>query len=262
MKSKSIIAGILAAIAVAFAAVSGLSSNESRQQGAQDVSPSKKKKNFSSKEEFEGQFPLTDYSTAEPSNEAERSKKKARDKRYNKKSQIALSEHSTDIVNFTDWETDLPALPAARSQAVVIGRVKAAQAHLSSDKAAVYSEFTVQVDEVLKTDVVESPPPDSLITVTRGGGRVRFPSGHITVKHIAGQGMPLAGRQYVFFLERDAEEKDFHILTGYELRGDRVFTLDFPQEGHPINQYHDVDKATFMNALRLAVAGPQSAIRN
>jgi len=262
MKSKSIVVGVLVAIAVAFAAVNGLSSNESRQQGAQDVSRSKKKRTFGSKDEFEGQFPLTDYSTSEPSSEAERSKKKARDKRYNKKSQIALSEHSADIVSFTDWEADLPAFPAARSQAVVIGRVKTAQAHLSSDKAAVYSEFKVQVDEVLKTDVVESPPVSSLITVTRGSGRVRFPSGHVTVKHIAGQGMPLAGRQYVFFLERDAEEDAFHILTGYELRGDRVFTLDFPHEGHPINQYYDVDKATFMNALRLAVADPQTAIRH
>lgn len=262
MKSKSIIAGILAAIAVAFATVSGLSSDEPRQQGAQEMSPSKKKRTFGSKEEFEGRFPLTEYSISEPANEAERSKKKARDKRYNNKSQIALSEHSADIVSFSDWEADLPAFPAARSQAVVIGRVKTAQAHLSSDKAVVYSEFTVQVDEVLKTDVGETSPPNSLITVTRGGGRVRFPSGHVTVQHVAGQGMPLAGRQYVFFLERDAAEKDFHILTGYELRGDRVFTLDFPHDGHPINQYHDVDKATFMNALRLAGADPQQAIHH
>jgi hypothetical protein len=73
--------------------------------------------------------------------------------------------------------------------------------------------------------------------------------------------MPRIGRQYVFFLTRDEQEQDFHILTAYELRGDKVMPLDFPSD-HPINQYIGADKSSFMSALRLAVANPQQTTQN
>lgn len=260
MKNKSSALIILVLVLMVVATASTLSVNKFRQQDGQEPSPSKEKRTFS-KDEFESQYPMTDFSVAEPTDPAKKAKRKVRDKRYNKKEQIPISEYSTNIVGFIDWEVGLPALPVAQSRVVLIGRVKDAQALLSSDKEAVYSEFTVQFKEVLKKEGSEVLSPDGFITITRGGGRVRFPSGHITLQHIAGQGMPRVGREYVFFLTRDDQEQDFHILTAYELRGNSVMPVDFPSD-HPINQYIGADKASFMSALRLAVANPQPATQN
>lgn len=260
MKTKSSALIIVALALMVAATVSTFSVNKFRPQNAQEASPSKAKRTFS-QEEFDSQYPLTEFSTPEPTDPAKKAKRKVRDKRYNKKEQIPISEYSTGIVGFTDWEAGLPALPVAQSRVVLIGRVKDAQARLSSNKESVYSEFTVQINEVLKKDSGEVVSPDALITITRGGGRVRFPSGHITLQHIASQGMPRVGREYVFFLTRDDEEQDFHIVTAYELRGNDVMPVDFPAD-HPINQYIGADKASFMSALRSTVANPQPTTQN
>lgn len=257
MKNRSSVLIILVFALVFVATASTLSVNKFRQPEAQEASPAQQKRTFSD-EEFESQYPIADVSAPEPTDPAKKAKRKARDKRYNKKGQPPISEYSRNIVAFNHWQVELPALPVAQSRVVLIGRVKDAQAHVSSNKEAVYSEFTLRLKEVLKKDSGEALSPDALITVTRGGGRARFPSGHIAFVHYAGQGMPRVGREYVFFLTRDDEEQDFHIVTAYELRGDGVMPLDFPSD-HPMNQYIGADKASFMSALRTALASPQPA---
>ena len=64
-----------------------------------------------------------------------------------------------------------PALPIIQSDAIVIGQVTSAQAHLSSDKTNVYSEFVVRVNDVLKSDRFGLPGVGGFITTTRPGGR-------------------------------------------------------------------------------------------
>lgn len=260
MKNRSSVLIILVFALMVVATASTLSVNKFPQPEAQESSPAQQKRTFG-KEEFESQYPIADVSAAEPTDPAKKAKRKARDKRYNKKSQPPISEYSSSMVGYTDWEVGLPALPVAQSRVVLIGRVKDAQAYVSSNKEAVYSEFTVQLKEALKKDSGEALSPDAMITVTRGGGRARFPSGHIFLQHIAGQGMPRVGREYVFFLTRDDEEQDFHIVTAYELRGNDVMPLDFPPD-HPMNQYIGADKDSFMSALRVALANPQPAAQN
>lgn len=260
MKNRSSALILLVLVSVVVAAASTFSVDKFRQQDAQKASPSKKRITFSD-EEFESQYPIADFSVSEPADPAKKAKSKARDKRYNKKEQIPISEYATNIVGFNHCQVGLPALPVAQSRVVLIGRVKDAQAHLSSNKESVYSEFTVQLNEVLKKDSGEVVAPDALVTATRDGGRVRLPSGKIALQHIAAQGMPRVGQEYVFFLTRDDEEQDFHIVTAYELRGNDVMPVDFPGD-HPINQYIGADKASFLSALRTAVASPQPATQN
>jgi hypothetical protein len=76
------------------------------------------------------QFPILDYekkSTALKSDNKER-------KKYNNRHAPRISESSDRIFSMNDWEVNLPALPVAKSAAVIVGEVTQAQAQLSEDE--------------------------------------------------------------------------------------------------------------------------------
>jgi len=146
-------------------------------------------------------------------------------------------------------------MPIARSSAIVIGTVTTSEAYLTEDKTAIYSEFTVSVDTVVKND--PSNPIDTRrpITLERNGGRVRMPSGKIIVSWTSHQKMPQVGSRYVLFLTHEFETKgdtgnDFYLLTGYLIQAGRVFPLDDTASGRA---YKDVSETSFLNDLWSAV---------
>lgn len=207
------------------------------------------------KEEFDSQFPITDFAAPEPNDPVEKAKRRARSDKHNN-AKIPLEEEADTVVSVAHWAVRLPALPVAQSRVMVLGHVRSSNAYLSTDKTSVYSEFTVVIDEVLKNDIPEQLKPGSSIVVERDGGRVRFPSGSMTVMYTQGQGMPRQGRQYVLFLTRRDSESTFQILTGYELKAGRVELLDSPGgAAHPITQYKGTDQTTLLEAIRNALAG-------
>ncbi len=205
------------------------------------------------------QFPIVDYSASESADPEKRAKRQAKGKKYNNKYAPPIDESSETIFSSVDWDANLPALPVAKSQAVIIGEVTDAQAHLSDDKTAVYSEFKIQIDEVLKNDSSNALSPGGSVAVERNGGRVRFPSGHTVVSFTNHQRMPRVGGRYVLFLTHsfptgEINQQDFYILTGYELRGGRVFPLDNTNPGHPITAYKEAAESSFLKDLNSAVA--------
>jgi hypothetical protein len=215
----------------------------------QDRSSSKEQKTIS-KEEFESQFPIADYSAPELADPVKRAKRKAKSKKYDN-SEMSVSPSGDVTSSFEHWATGLSALPVNRSCAVVIGEVLGAQAYLSNDKTGVYSEFNIRVDKVLK-NASASLATGKDIVVERPGGRVRFPSGHVNQYFTVGQGMPRVGRRYILFLT--GNEQDFQILTGYEIRAGHIFLLDNPGGGHPITAYKGMDEALLLNDLQVAIA--------
>lgn len=201
------------------------------------------------KQEADNQFPITDYAAAEPADPKERTKRQVKGNKYNK----ATKAVSPDIVQTAEghhWPAGFPALPVAQSNAVIIGEVTNAQAYLSGDKTGVYSEFVVRIDEVLKNDNNNPLISGNVVTVEREGGRVRFPSGHISKLFVVGLGMPLEGRKYLFFLTRN--EQDCRILTGYELRSGRVFPLDSSGVVN-FDAYRNADETNFINEVRASI---------
>jgi hypothetical protein len=208
-------------------------------------------------------FPIAEFS-ARPANEKERAKRDTKGKKYNSKYAPPISESSDSIHVNTDWDVNLPAFPVEKSAAVVIGRVTKAAAHLSENKTNIYSEFEVQIDEVLKNDGSSIASGSSLI-VERAGGRVKLPSGKLVVSIVEHQQLPEVGRQYLLFLTHESplfgepNKEDFFILTAYEFRDGRVFPLDKTLPGHPIAAITGVDESSFLNDLNSAlVARPQS----
>lgn len=214
------------------------------------------------KEEYENQFPIVDY-TASPSVKAViREKESAAQRRY-RIGQDSIAEEADTIISHRDWAVGLSALPVDKSQAVILGKVVSERAVLTKDKAIVFSEFVIQIDEIFK-DYDNSLAPNSVITATRGGGRVRFPSGHITLQAIAGQNMPRAGKKYTFFLTRENSEEDFHILTAYQFQQGFVIPLDDPSGGtHPIaSTYNGAQQELFLKELRTTLATPRPSSKN
>src|SRR5213075_2263983 len=66
-------------------------------------------------------------------------------------------------------------LPATESNIVVVGQVVDTKAYLSPDKTGVYSEFTVQIEELLKNDSRSTLYSGATLVAERPGGRVRLP---------------------------------------------------------------------------------------
>jgi len=204
------------------------------------------------------QFPVVDFTAAKPTDPNERAKRETKGKKYNGRHAPRITESTDQLYSFAHWDVGLPALPIAKSAAVIIGEITDAQAHLSEDQTNIYSEFAVRIDEVLKGDSRISLNPGSSVTVERAGGRVRFPSGKLAVSIINHQQMPRVGSRYVLFLTHDfimggKYDQDFFILTGYELRHGRIFPLDKVLPGHPISAYKGVDETSFLTDLRIAI---------
>jgi hypothetical protein len=176
-------------------------------------------------------FPIVDFEAKEPDDPKLKAARNAKARKYSKKYGGEINEELHQIFTTSDWDLRLPALPISRSAAIFIGTVVGAEARLIPDKTAVYSEFSYQVDSVLKSDPQRTVKTGETVSVERSGGRVRMPSGKIVVSWTNHQNMPKVGSRYVFFLTHDFETAgdtgdDFYLLTGYELKNGRVFPLD------------------------------------
>jgi len=196
-------------------------------------------------------FPIVNFDAPEPDDLKLRSARRAKGRKYSKRYLPKISESTDQLYSTADWDRGLPAIPAAKSSAIVIGTVNKSEAYLTEDKTTLYSEFRVSVDTVLKNDLGSPIDTERPIIVERNGGRVRMPSGKIIVAWTSHQNMPQVGSRYVLFLTHDFEikgdaGKDFYLLTGYLIKDGRVSPLDDTASGRV---YNDVTESSFSNDL-------------
>ncbi|HKG59327.1 MAG TPA: hypothetical protein VKB05_06065 [Pyrinomonadaceae bacterium] len=199
-------------------------------------------------------FPIASFDEPLPTESQARVAREAKNKKFNSKAK-SISESSTQIFTVMDWDIGLPTFPIERSFAVVIGRITEAKAFLSEDKTAIYSEFKVQIDSVLKNDDRCPIQPETSLIVGRDGGRVRLPSGKIVVSWINHQNMPAVGGKYALFLTHELPRggdggTDFYIVTAYELANGNVFPMDDIPSGHPIAAIKGRSESSFLNDLQ------------
>ena len=211
----------------------------------------------------EDEMPVADFVLQEPIDPQERALRQARGSRYNRGqepiAELALGTEPLPLNNH--WWWGLPALPASKSEAILVGAVVGAQAYLSSDKSGIYSEFRININEVLKNESNAMLVSGGEVIAERLGGIVRFPSGRRQRYSTAQQGMPIVGRKYLFFLKCNGSGKDFSLLTGYELRDGRVLPLDgYGSKGeHAIpsfTKFEGMDEANFFKAVSDAISNP------
>lgn len=207
-------------------------------------------------------MPIVDYYTPNSDNPEERVKRQKRSKRYdNSRLVIEPQKPGGAIISIDHTVGQMPALPVNLSDAVVIGDITDALAHLSNDKSGVYTEFTIRVDEILK-DTTGSLQIGSPILAQRTGGRVRFPSGFVQSYGISYLGMPRTHRRYALFLKKYDVSDAFIIVTAYELRAGEAHPLDgvnLPRGAGELPQfalYKGMDETKFVSRIRTLNVGP------
>jgi hypothetical protein len=175
---------------------------------------------------FKSHFPVVDYDAPEESDPDKQKERKEKGKRYD---HSFVSKHpsleSSEAVFHTDWYRYLEALPVGQSRSIVVGVVKSSEAHLSDDKTGVYTEFAVEIREVLKGEG-GNLTVGKLVHADRPGGYVRYPGGHVELYRFADLNMPAVGGEYLFFLTRPEQSHNYEVLTAYEFSPRGVIPLD------------------------------------
>ena len=196
-------------------------------------------------------WPVVAYDAPGSADAKLRSIRESRGKRYDKSMFRVHPLDPSDTTYLTHSDTDLlPPLPVTQSNAILISEVLDAKAYLSDDKTGVYSEFTVRVEEVLKSDGEPSVAQGDSIAVQRQGGRVQFSSGQIHMYFVSKENMPEVGQRYIFFLKGIEAEQAFRLLTGYVLIDGKVFPLD---EHKQFETHKGADLATFINEIKRVI---------
>ena len=174
-------------------------------------------------QKLKDRFPTVDYNKPDSADP----EKKAKRKRYDY-GQLVYSTVRPEIyaaVVIGEPHITFPALPVAESDIIVIGAVGSGQAHLSENKKNIFSEFTVIVEEVLKSKT-SGIGQASVLTVDRIGGHVMYPNGQKFLYQLHGMNMPQIGSRYILFLTSTHNKEDLSILTGYELTEKGAVPLD------------------------------------
>ena len=207
--------------------------------------------------EDKAKLPLALYTAPEPSNPTERAIRNARNSRYDKRNykpfdQLPITRKETGSMG-GDYFSVTPVLPASESEAIIKGEVVDAKGYVSNDKTGAYSEFSVRIIEVLKSDNNLS---GDLIVVEREGATVQLPDGR-TIRHVIGDlGVPKIGGEYVFFLRYYADGQIYNVLDIYELHDEKATRLD--KRGLYI-RYSETEESKFLIELRADIAKSESA---
>lgn len=208
----------------------------------------------------ESKMPRAVYSAQLPTDPGERAIRVARNSRYDKRYTVPFDESPPDTVarsSTNEWYLYVPALPTAESDAVVLGKVVDAKGYLSNDRTGAYSEFTILVERIFK-DSKRSLGPGGSVVAEREGANVQLLDGRVITYQISYQGMPQVGQVYLLFLKYNEQGDDYRILTGYELRDNRVSPLD---KADHFETYKNSSEETFINEVREAVVNPPRAPR-
>src|SRR4051812_29170877 len=142
-------------------------------------------------EEAKKHFPTAEYEEPDLPDAERNAAKKEKQKRHNNFRFVAKNPQpwQTESIFIPEGNFDFPALPVSTTPLIIVGQVAEASAHLSERKTNVYSEFLITVKSVLKTanDAIKE---NSLLTIERLGGHVRYPNGQKVLFRMSGWNMP------------------------------------------------------------------------
>lgn len=201
-------------------------------------------------------LPTADYEAPGPNEPGGLEKRRVRNSRYDKQGMVVKDPDVSVTVTQVLYEGKEPwPLPVDQSDVVIVGEVKDRQTYLSNDKSGVYTEFTIDVSEVLKGDSTEVNR-GSAITASRVGGVVRYPNGHKRLYLVLGEGLPLEGGQFVLFLKEDGQGGNYTVLTMYRLESDGVIPVD---EGRQFEPYKGQTKSEFIRVIRDKIGNPSNS---
>jgi hypothetical protein len=154
----------------------------------------------------------------------------------------------------TMYLADLPELPAAKADTIVLGTISSLQPYLTSNHKAVFTEISVNVETVFAHSV--SPLPSAL-TITALGGFLRLPNGWVADTDVEGTGSPLrGGGRYLLFLNYDPKAAAFRIVKGWELMNNTALAMapdDLTRVKNSTSRLNGIFESSFLAAVRQSV---------
>ena len=222
-----------------------------RSTNAQSAVPQKK-----SEGDVQDPMPIANYNDVADTKKntgSQGEKRASKNKKHNSGRTVQISELPSDVETLPLINHSLirlPALPVDKSDLILIAEIIDSKAFLSDDKTEVYSEYTVSATGVFKNISSLFVASGTSIVAERNGGAIRFPSGRIQNYRISKQGVPQIGQTCLLFLKRNLQDDDFSILTGYELRNGKVYSLDKEEQ---FLAYTNTDKDTFLSEITKAI---------
>lgn len=206
------------------------------------------------RKEIRKKFPTARYDEPEDQDIARRARRQLAGKRYENvgglvDSSLPIWEDEERVLQ-TDKYLSVPAIPVKESELIVIGKVLDAAAYLSDNKKNVYSEFTVQIDEIL-LDTTGKIKKEGSVTVDREGGFVEYENGLKRFHCIAALSMPQVGGNYILFLKNPEKGPNYEIINGYELKDGGVINLTASTE---TRSYFGMDQTVLLSKVRKALS--------
>jgi hypothetical protein len=226
LKNKLLMVGVLVVVALFITSLIAFNGNgQSNQIGG--TPPTKAALAQAAKQLDDDARPIVDFNDRNNVDPNEKAARKLKNARYDKHGAVYSQPNpsSGEVVWEPEWWVGLTDLPVEKSDLLIEGIVERSRAFLSEDKTGVYSEFTIKVSNVLRTtgDLAVNLGDD--VVIERFGGKVRYPNGQVVLYRIEGQGAPMVGKRYLFFLAK-AGQGNYKLLTAYEIQGKSVFPLD------------------------------------
>jgi hypothetical protein len=144
-------------------------------------------------------------------------------------------------------------LPAAFSDTILVGRLKAAQAYQSNDHTAIYTESTIGVEQIFSQQgshaVVEGE-----IALDQTGGSIELPGGRV-IRHMSdGLGEHFqVGERYAFFLTYVPSGQCYELVKAWWLNAGKVQAVsseDLGLAANRISQYQGLPESAFLGILK------------
>lgn len=119
-------------------------------------------------------------------------------------------------------------LPTGSHDVIVLGTLINRQSYLSAKRTAIYTEYQLDIEQVLKTPAEGLSIEQGRLLMDRDGGVLRMSDGRIIASTVHGTGMarPLdVGSRYVLFCRLIHDKRDLILGYAFELRDGKAYAL-------------------------------------
>lgn len=165
---------------------------------------------------------------------------------------LTMRDPDSDYFVATITPRGLPLIPVEESLIVLVGKVTKIQTFLSEDKSQIYTEITVQVEEILKNSS-QSEIGTSII-LDKIGGSILLSSGKILRHEVKVErlGNVCENNRYVFFIQQEGEV--YYYIKYYELNEGKVFIIEGSERKVISEKYKDTKgieyESVFLDLIR------------
>jgi len=129
-----------------------------------------------------------------------------------------------DAVTISHALRSVPAIPSAESDAIVVGKVMAAEAVEVEDGSLVVTRLRIRVERLRRTG--ESARPPAMVWVERPGGSLHRRDGSVISVAADDGAVPEPGGRFMLFLQHGGTASEWTVLRAFELCGEDARSLD------------------------------------